>query len=525
MKKLPHKPKSDPSLNRSPFLYKLIHNLTPLDHRTKMKPESAVFLFLTCLAAIICANGERGFDPLDKLMWAKWANPPKLLDAPIGGNLELAKGGVYSPVYVSPQDGLMEADKIDKLPGQPGGVNFDQYAGYVTVDPKHGRALFYYFAESPTNSSTKPLVLWLNGGPGCSSFGNGAMMELGPFRVNSDGKTLYQNPYAWNIEANVIFLESPAGVGFSYSNTTSDYDLSGDKRTAEDSYTFLINWLERFPQYKTRDFFIAGESYAGHYVPQLAQTILLNNKITNQTVIDLRGIAIGNAWIDDSTSIKGMYDYFWTHALISDEINDGIRLNCNFSAQSVSDVCFQYLDQVGAAMGNVFIYDIYAPLCGSSSFSTLSAGFDPCSNDYIQTYLNLPEVQTALHANVTALPYPWEGCSGMIGSLWGDSPDTVLPVIQELMGSNISVWIYSGDTDGRVPVTSSRLSINTLDTSVKTAWYPWYTQGEVGGYAVGYKDLSFVTVRGAGHFVPSYQPARALTLFSSFLKGMLPPSS
>ncbi|XP_077212800.1 serine carboxypeptidase 1-like [Tasmannia lanceolata] len=488
-----------------------------------MKPESAVFLFLTCLGAIICANGERGFDPLDKLMWAKWANP-KLLDAPIGGNLELAKGGVYSPVYVSSQDGLMEADKIDKLPGQPDGVNFDQYAGYVTVDPKHGRALFYYFAESPTNSSTKPLVLWLNGGPGCSSFGNGAMMELGPFRVNSDGKTLYQNPYAWNIEANVIFLESPAGVGFSYSNTTSDYDLSGDKRTAEDSYTFLINWLERFPQYKTRDFFIAGESYAGHYVPQLAQTILLNNKITNQTVINLRGIAIGNAWIDDSTSNKGMYDYFWTHALISDEINDGIRLNCNFSAQSVSDVCFQYLDQVGEAMGDVFIYDIYAPLCGSSSFSTLSAGFDPCSSDYIQSYLNIHEVQTALHANVTALPYPWEGCSDMIGGLWGDSPATVLPVIQELMGSNISVWIYSGDTDGRVPVTSSRLSINTFDTSVKTAWYPWYTQGEVGGYAVGYKDLSFVTVRGAGHFVPSYQPARALTLFSSFLKGMLPPS-
>lgn len=67
--------------------------------------------------------------------------------------------------------------------------------------------------------------------------------------------------------ANVIFLESPAGVGFSYSNTSSDYDNNGDKRTAEDSYTFLINWLERFPQYKSRDFFITGESYAGHYVP------------------------------------------------------------------------------------------------------------------------------------------------------------------------------------------------------------------------------------------------------------------
>ncbi|KAF9622653.1 hypothetical protein IFM89_032574, partial [Coptis chinensis] len=91
-----------------------------------------------------------------------------------------------------------EADKIETLPGQPEGVDFDQYSGYVTVDPKAGRALFYYFVESPQNSSTNPLVLWLNGGPGSSSLGYGAMEELGPFRVNSDGKTLYRNDYAWN---------------------------------------------------------------------------------------------------------------------------------------------------------------------------------------------------------------------------------------------------------------------------------------------------------------------------------------
>lgn len=94
-----------------------------------------------------------------------------------------------------------------------------------------------------------------------------------------------------HVVANVIFLESPAGVGFSYSNT-SDYHRNGDKVTAEDAYTFIINWLERFPQYKSRDFYIAGESYAGHYVPQLAYTILLNNKNKNQTFINLKGIAV-----------------------------------------------------------------------------------------------------------------------------------------------------------------------------------------------------------------------------------------
>lgn len=92
--------------------------------------------------------------------------------------------------------------------------------------------------------------------------------------------------------ANVIFLESPAGVGFSYSNTSSDYYNVGDKRTAIDSYAFLVNWLERFPEYKTRDFFITGESYAGHYVPQLAHTIVSKNKRTKETVINLKGIAV-----------------------------------------------------------------------------------------------------------------------------------------------------------------------------------------------------------------------------------------
>ncbi|KAK6931398.1 Peptidase S10, serine carboxypeptidase [Dillenia turbinata] len=87
---------------------------------------------------------------------------------------------------------------IERLPGQPNGVDFDQYSGYITIDPKAGRALFYYFADSPDASTNKTLVLWPNGGPGCSSHGNGEMMELGPFQVNSDEKALFLTKYAWN---------------------------------------------------------------------------------------------------------------------------------------------------------------------------------------------------------------------------------------------------------------------------------------------------------------------------------------
>ena len=95
--------------------------------------------------------------------------------------------------------------------------------------------------------------------------------------------------------ANVIFLESPAGVGFSYSNTSSDYDKSGDKRTAVDSYNFILHWLERFPEYQGRDFYIAGESYAGHYVPELAAVIVAVRLLTGENPTNLKGIFVSRA--------------------------------------------------------------------------------------------------------------------------------------------------------------------------------------------------------------------------------------
>lgn len=93
-----------------------------------------------------------------------------------------------------------ENDRIKQLPGEPSNVGFNQYSGYVTVNQQAGRALFYWLTEVPTDRGpdSKPLVLWLNGGPGCSSIGYGASEEIGPFRINSDGKTLYLNPYSWN---------------------------------------------------------------------------------------------------------------------------------------------------------------------------------------------------------------------------------------------------------------------------------------------------------------------------------------
>ena len=100
------------------------------------------------------------------------------------------------------------------------------------------------------------------GGPGCSSLGDGAFAELGPFSPQPDGESLRVNPYAWNRVANVIFLESPAGVGFSSFTDPADNTV-GDERTAADAYDFLLGFLSLYPQFADRDFYIAGESYAG----------------------------------------------------------------------------------------------------------------------------------------------------------------------------------------------------------------------------------------------------------------------
>jgi serine carboxypeptidase-like clade 2 len=421
---------------------------------------------------------------------------------------------------------MQEADYLpDGLPGQPTGIKFKQYAGYVTVDVQAGRALFYYFTEAVRDPSKQPLVLWLNGGPGCSSLGYGAMLELGPFRVNPDGKTVHFNSYGWNQVANILFLESPAGVGFSYSNTSSDYSESGDKRTAIDSYAFLVKWFSRFPEYKFRDFYIAGESYAGNYIPELAATILHHQRLSQASFINFKGIMVGNGIMNSDTDTIGQFTYPWTHALISDQIYEGLMGNCTASNVDLN-LCYGWINQMDVEMGNINPYSIYSPLCSTNSSKQEEGeipGYDPCSEDYVFTYLNWPDVQKALHANVTNLNYSWTACSNVISN-WTDSALTTLPIYRDLIATGLRILVVSGDTDTVVPVTSTRLSINELKLPIETPWYPWLSGDEVGGYAVIYKGLTFATVRGAGHEVPEFQPSRALTLFKSFLAGTPLPS-
>ncbi|XP_065871948.1 serine carboxypeptidase-like 27 [Euphorbia lathyris] len=421
-----------------------------------------------------------------------------------------------------------QKDRIINLPGQPTNVNFNQFSGYVTVDPSAGRALFYWLIEAPKSVRpiSKPLVLWLNGGPGCSSIAYGASEEIGPFRVN--GKTLYLNPYAWNKVANLLFLDSPAGVGFSYSNTSSDIYTVGDKRTANDAYIFLINWLKRFPQYKQRPFYIAGESYAGHYIPELSQIISRRNKRMNNPIINFQGFLLGNPLIDDYYDNIGTHEYWWSHGLIADSTYQALKKSCtNDTFLFPKNQCYNALEEAYSQFGNINPYSIYSTPCPSSSLpDNLNhslpwkfRGNDECVVTNTRVYMNRPDVQKALHANIQNVHHPWATCSSVIRGNWSDSPKSMLPIFKELIAStSIRIWVFSGDTDAILPLTATRYSINALKLKIYTNWYPWYdNQEQVGGWSQIYKGLTYVTVRGAGHEVALTQPGLALLLFRQFL--------
>ncbi|XP_062184189.1 serine carboxypeptidase-like 35 [Phragmites australis] len=464
-----------------------------------------------------------------------------------------------------------EADLVTGLPGQPA-VGFRHYAGYVDVGSGGGKALFYWFFEAEREPDKKPLMLWLNGGPGCSSVAYGAAQELGPFLVRSYGTSLTLNAYSWNKAVNLLFLEAPVGVGFSYTNRTSDLKQLGDLVTAQDSYSFLLNWLDRFPEFKNRDFYIAGESYAGHYVPQLAELVYDGNKgASRDRVINIKGFMIGNAVLNDATDQLGMVEYAWSHAIISDELYSAVRRECDSFKEEADGGkpgkgCSPALRAFLGAYDDIDIYSIYTPTCLSSSpaaaatsrrpsrlvaaprlfsrhdawhrMKRVPAGYDPCTEAYVTSYFNRGDAQRALHANRTGLPYPYSPCSEVIRK-WNDSPATILPILKKLMGAGLRIWVYSGDTDGRVPVTSTRYSINAMGLRPRErkkrpaatgaewgGWRAWYYRQQVAGWAVEYEEgLTLVTVRGAGHQVPLFAPERSLAMLYHFLRGQALPAS
>ncbi|KAK6945171.1 Peptidase S10, serine carboxypeptidase [Dillenia turbinata] len=414
--------------------------------------------------------------------------------------------------------------QIHSLPGLSVTLNFTQYSGYVPLSPT--KSLFYWFIESPTSSGEKPLILWLNGGPGASSVALGLFHEVGPFHVNTDGSTLTLSPYAWNNEANILYLESPAGIGFSYSDLTEVIDEDSklsDSAAAEDAYQFLIHWFNRYPQYKGRKFYMAGESYAGHYIPQLSQLIVARNKGISNPDINLQGFLLGNPALDDVLDHKGQFEFWWNLGLISDSLYSALKTTClNHSYIRPTLECKALWDKGRTEMDFTDTYQVSVTPCQEDTLKWKSLDdsrrkqLEHCQHYFAAMYLNREDVRKAIHAEAFGTRQ-WKAYRHEMRLVWESVPST-LPIIKELIAAGLKMWIYSGNNDGIIPPTSTRYSLGSLNLKQKGDWHAWHvTHSTVGGWCQEYEGLTFAVVNGAGHEVPVLRHEASYAMLKRFL--------
>eukprot|EP01047_Picozoa_sp_COSAG01_P034421 COSAG01_NODE_2584_length_7418_cov_4.468643_1_plen_326_part_00 len=261
-----------------------------------------------------------------------------------------------------------EGDRVTSLPGVDHMPPWAMYSGYVPVGG--GRQLFYWLFESQRNASSDPLVLWMNGGPGCSSL-LGALTEHGPLLVAA-GVVLQPNEWSWNRQASVLYLEQPAGVGYSFGGSGA----SGDGVASKDNLMFLRGFFLRHPALRSRPFFISGESHAGLFVPMLAQQVqLANGQAPAEERIALRGILVGNpSGLESAEWSVGVVSYAHHHGLLSDEQTAAVAAACNASrlagtilAEFEEENCTQAMAQLygpGSNLGRIDPYNVLMPCEG-----------------------------------------------------------------------------------------------------------------------------------------------------------------
>jgi len=394
--------------------------------------------------------------------------------------------------------------------------------------------------------STDPVVLWLNGGPGCSSL-DGFFYEQGPLHFQNersstlngdDVPTLMLNPYRWNQIANILFLEAPAGVGFSYS-TDGNY-TTNDNITAAYNYEAVVQFFNLYPEYAGNDFYVSGESYAGIYVPTLVEQIMIHNG-EGDSKIPLKGFMVGNgcignsvgAWSNAGDQIR--MDFLAGHGLYEMSLHQQILAQCNFDSPSAA--CLALLLKMSIEVGDVNMYDIYAncvigdehrnssrvwriPSGNSEQLRTIlrrlgAKGPDECIDGIdAEAYLNNPAVQMAIHVTA-ANQNSWAICAPLP---YDGNIDSLLPLYPTLI-QTYRTLIYNGDVDCCVPYTDNEAWTSGLGFPVQQGWRPWTVNNQVAGYVTTYavNNFNFVTVKGAGHMVPEYKPVQALEMFRRFI--------
>jgi len=443
-----------------------------------------------------------------------------------------------------------QADQINQLPGTEGlNINFNQFSGYLSIPGNTGlsKNVHYWLVESMNNPISDPLTFWTNGGPGCSGL-IGFMTEQGPFRPNADG-SLKLNEFAWNKISNMVFIESPTGVGFSFSDDSRDL-ITGDDQTALDNYNLIQAFLVRFPNFATSPLYISSESYGGHYMPTLAKRIVDENAQAVNPSLNFKGFAVGNPYTNVYSGTPAMIDTYWGHQIVPKPTYDLYRTSCD--AAPLSNACLTYESALLTDIGNINPYALDYPVCLTSSLSRFGRAqrmwlfhhqldgrgvgdadkkrlfglqakdsYEPCADNYGATYLNTAAVKAAIHVKSSIT---WKECSNSVRYNNSDGQKSMAPIYNYLIdgGFGLNILVYSGDDDGVCATIGTQDWIWGLGYPLKLPqWSVYSVAGQTSGFLTRWTGtkLGFLTVHGAGHEVPTYTPEVALDLYQRYLNG------
>ncbi|KAJ3674050.1 hypothetical protein LUZ60_006042 [Juncus effusus] len=429
--------------------------------------------------------------------------------------------------------------RIKELPGFDGPLPFSLETGYVEVDEDKGVEFFYYFIESENKPDEDPLILWLTGGPGCSAY-SALIFEIGPLSIDLQGYTggLPTLFYKSNLgPSNIIFIDSPVGTGFSYSETEDGFK-SSDIKTVDQLLVFLTKWLEAHPKFKSNPLYIAGDSYSGMIIPVLTLKIAIA-KESNDSSFNLQGYLAGNPVTDPSFDFGGVIPYVHGMGLISDELYESTKKSCDGNYLYPSNIqCANYIAAVEKVIEDINIPHILERKCEFHS-----------PKRCIDTEDQMPyfDEELILLNSESGLPLDCRESGHLLSQFWANNDtvrealgipkgkvsnrkrcatlhyehyvSTVVDYHLNLTKKGYHALIYNGDHDRNITFVGTQNWIRSLNFSIVDDWRPWYVGGQVAGFTRKYSNLTYATVKGAGHTAPEYKPKQCLFMLKRWISG------
>uniref|UniRef100_A0A0D6QSR8 Carboxypeptidase n=1 Tax=Araucaria cunninghamii TaxID=56994 RepID=A0A0D6QSR8_ARACU len=399
-------------------------------------------------------------------------------------------------------------------------------SGYLNIKEKGARMFYaYYEALQPAKQiSDTPILLWLQGGAGCSGL-IGNLYELGPWRVEEDLR-LHRNSAPWNRIFGLLFVDSPIGSGFSV--PPSDEAIpTNQEEVAKDLYSFLEAFYDLNHRYRSRPFYVTGESYAGKYVPSLAYYMVGQlDEIGSKKALRIDGLAIGNGMTHPEVQVQAHAKVAYAMGLI--DFQQKMYLE-TLQQEAVNFVRQQKWNKARKARNRVLIW-----LEDTTGLATLNdirraVPYYRSENgtNYLTPFVNLPSVKEALKADANRT---WKDCSDKVSSRMGEDIMKSSKWKVERLLLRLPVLLYQGQFDLRDGVVSVEEWIQDLDWNALADFWAserkvWKVSTLVAGYIRSHSNLTHVVVAGAGHSAPADQNLHTQVMIESWVSKSLASSS